>query len=236
MDISLLSRSYATIPVYQSEAFDTEFDLVNKFEDLMTVFLSNQYTLEREFDCGYGIADAVLFKHRLGESVVDLSQISPDWAYTLKTLPYRKSFDINFIRTISGVSLSSAKKALDEFVNAGFCVRKPDAQFVKIKQPRTLTSNIVAFEAKLRDWKKALIQASRYKTFANESWVLLDRSQANAAISNLAEFEKFNIGLATFSTDGTYDVYHEPTTETARSSIAFWKANTLLAKRLILKD
>ncbi len=222
--------------MYSSEAFDTEFELVNKFENLIAAFLSNQYTIEREFDCGYGIADAVLFKHRTGDSVADLSQISPDWAYTLKILPYRKSFDVTFISAISGASVSSAKKALDEFVCAGFCVKKSANHYIKTRQPRLLTSSIVAFEAKLRDWKRALLQASRYKTFANESWVLLDRSQANAAISNLPEFEKFNIGLATFSTECTYDVYYKPTSEVAKSDIAFWKANALLAKKLILKD
>lgn len=232
MNFSINTVSCGEVDLQALKPFPSELDLVDNFERLFDCFLNNGVLLEREFNCGFGIADAVIFDYKKETSLLDLAKISPEWAYTLKVLPYRKNFCIDLVLELSGASLSSSRKAIKDFIQAGFCQDKGNGIYIKNRQPRALCTSVVAIEAKLKDWKKALWQATRYKTFANESWVVLDRRYSRPAISNLTEFKKFNIGLATFSTDGCYNVHFLPKKETHKSDIAYWKANTLLAKRL----
>ncbi|KKK71186.1 hypothetical protein LCGC14_2916450, partial [marine sediment metagenome] len=70
-----------------------------------------------------------------------------------------------------------------------------------------------AIEAKLKDWKRALKQAYRYKWFAEYSYVVMDAHYSNSAIKNINVFEKYNVGLATITTTGELKRYYNPTRE-----------------------
>lgn len=70
--------------------------------------------------------------------------------------------------------------------------------------------SIVSFELKLKDWKRAAKQAFRYKSFSNISYVVLSPNSANAALSNIGLFEKYNIGLAKFDKDHTFEILFKP--------------------------
>jgi hypothetical protein len=54
---------------------------------------------------------------------------------------------------------------------------------------------LIAFEAKLKDWKCALHQAYRNTCFAHRSFVLLPRAVALTARGFLGEFERRGVGL-----------------------------------------
>lgn len=77
--------------------------------------------------------------------------------------------------------------------------------------------SIISFELKLKNWKKAAKQAFRYKSFSNISYVVLASKSANSALNNIALFEKYNIGLAKFDTDSTFDILHKPILNTPYS-------------------
>jgi len=70
--------------------------------------------------------------------------------------------------------------------------------------------SIISFELKLRNWKKAAKQAFRYKSFSNISYVVLSSKSANAALNNIALFEKYNIGLAKFDSDSYFEILYKP--------------------------
>lgn len=230
--ITIKSASLANVSSSQ-DAFDSEFDLVNSLQFLVRKQFKKSIGFEREFDCGFGIADAILFECKKRKSALNLGQLTPAWAYTLKQLPLKTNFDANHISKISGASISLSKKAIKEFVDAGYCKQKENGIYVKIKEPENIVDTIKAVEAKLKDWKRALWQASRYKTFANESWVVLDKKHANPAIKNIDEFKRYNIGLATISIEGDYLVHFSPIEETHFSEIAYWKANVMIAQSLL---
>ncbi|MGO2129282.1 MAG: hypothetical protein ACTH4U_11115 [Pseudoalteromonas prydzensis] len=236
MDLSVKTIGCDYVFDDKPEPFTTELELVDKFEKLLDVFSHKKVLVEREFDCGYGIADAVIFNYKSDSSLLDLSKIQDDWAYTLKSLPYRQNFDVYLLAEMSGASLAVSKKALKKFIEAGYCEERSNGLYVKLRQPKLLCTSMIAIEAKLRDWKKAIWQANRYKIFSNESWVLLDKKHSSAAIKNLNEFKRFNTGLATFSPKGCYEVHFSPKREAHKSDFALWRANTLLAKSLIAKD
>lgn len=55
--------------------------------------------------------------------------------------------------------------------------------------------NVIAFEAKLKDWKTALQQAYRNTCFAHCSYVVLPKQAALDALRFAGEFEKRGVGL-----------------------------------------
>ena len=226
------SGRYFKCDSYVSHPFPTEAALVASFSSLLEAS-NKKFYFSHEFNCGFGIADIVIFKKTDLNESINLGKISSDWAFTLKCLPLKKKFSIENIIGLSGSSSSSARKAIKEFINAGFCIQIENNAYIKLKNPKPVCNSIIAIEAKLKDWKRALWQASRYKIFSTQSWVVLDKHTANPAISNLKEFKKYNIGLATFTADGFYEEIYTPLPEDYKSELAFWKANSLIAKELL---
>lgn len=64
---------------------------------------------------------------------------------------------------------------------------------------RDASKSLIAFEAKLRDWKRAFMQAYRNTAYANKAYVLLPDSAAKNALVHKDEFELRGIGLCAIS-------------------------------------
>ena len=60
-------------------------------------------------------------------------------------------------------------------------------------------AQLMAFEAKLSDWRKALTQAYRYRYYADVSIVILPTDVAGPAMDNRPLFRQFGVGLWTFN-------------------------------------
>jgi hypothetical protein len=67
-----------------------------------------------------------------------------------------------------------------------------------------------AIEAKLKDWKRALGQAQRYKWFAEYSYVVMDEHYSQPAVRNIDAFIKYNVGFATLNTEGEFKRFYTP--------------------------
>jgi hypothetical protein len=57
---------------------------------------------------------------------------------------------------------------------------------------------LVAFEAKLKDWKKGLQQAFRYRYFADKSVLVMPNDYVRPALTNLGQFVELEVGLWSF--------------------------------------
>jgi len=57
---------------------------------------------------------------------------------------------------------------------------------------------LVAFEAKLSDWRRAFLQAYRNTAYANRAYVLLPKQIAHRALRDREEFEFRGVGLCSF--------------------------------------
>lgn len=97
----------------------------------------------------------------------------------------------------------------------------PDLLIVNWKKEEDGGNGItfIAFEMKLRDWKRALAQAFRYRAFANISYVVLDHQYANPALRNLKKFQRSNIGLVSIDGEGQVYLHFEPSIDEPYSSI-----------------
>lgn len=69
---------------------------------------------------------------------------------------------------------------------------------------------IIALELKLKNWNRALKQAFKYKTFSNESYVIIDEAEIENVLKHRNEFIHYNIGLASFNRDKELKVYYYP--------------------------
>ena len=69
--------------------------------------------------------------------------------------------------------------------------------------------SVVSFELKLTDWRGAIIQAFRYKSFSDYSYVVLPVETAKKAKEYKKLFEQYEIGLVSFD-DKTYDIIYRP--------------------------
>lgn len=105
---------------------------------------------------------------------------------------------------------------------------RPDFLFYSKKNEENL---IISFELKLHNWKRALIQAFRYKSFSNTAYVVLPEMTMEKAESNIELFKNYNIGLATFTEDNNFLIKYIPTSTTPYSDNLTQKLNTVIKKK-----
>lgn len=74
-------------------------------------------------------------------------------------------------------------------------------------------SVIRAFEVKIRDWRKGLLQANRYRFFSHLSILVIPAKHARKATEHLSTFKLLGLGLWTFDSDSnTITALHTPRT------------------------
>lgn len=88
----------------------------------------------------------------------------------------------------------------------------PDYLIVEKSQDSIV--NIIAIELKLKNWRQALKQAFKYRTFSNLSFVVLDEGYLDRALNHLDEFKKFNVGLVSINKYKAIKVYFLPESKT----------------------
>ena len=91
----------------------------------------------------------------------------------------------------------------------------PDLLIANPKGKGTINSKmtVISFEMKLRNWKRALSQAFKYRAFSNISYVVIDYDRANPALRNLEIFERSNVGLLSINSEGLIQTHYEPTVD-----------------------
>lgn len=224
--------SLATETISKPIPFKSEAALVHAAKRIVAPLLGDVVRLADEFNCEDGIADLVVYQLRQNWRLsANLQYLSPRWAAALRALPYRRSFTVDWFGTCNLVTRQRALEALREYELAGYCERTSvKNKWIKLRQPRPITTQICAIEAKLRDWRRALSQAARYRAFAHQAWVLLDEASIKPAIANVDQFVRRNVGLASISVDGEFFHYHMPEKREPSDPWRFWLASVLIAR------
>ncbi len=86
----------------------------------------------------------------------------------------------------------------------------PDFVYYDKNEEKT---ELIAFELKLKDWKRAIKQAFRYKSFSNISYVVIPSVGVHLAVKNIELFRKYNIGLAGFNSLQEFEILFKPKSE-----------------------
>jgi hypothetical protein len=83
---------------------------------------------------------------------------------------------------------------------------------------------IWCFEGKLRDWKRALYQATRYRAFAHRSFVVMPEDCIQAAERQVDRFRLARVGLISLDDSGRFRTITKPRSKEPRSSVMFTMA------------
>lgn len=87
---------------------------------------------------------------------------------------------------------------------------------------------IVAVEAKIKDWRKAIRQSYRNRLFADRVYVALPSEYASSAITNIAEFRRASVGLIVLDRNEVAKIYHHPPLNRQKSSLHSARAREAL--------
>ncbi len=216
--------------------FRTEEDLCRTLQDVFKRSMRgrNDLRLVSEFDAGNGIADLVVY------CVVPdalkfadrLSKIEPRLA-VLATGDLPRELSSGQLAKTAGISARTARKLIGQMHQAEVLIKSATPGHVRQIIPLSPVMEwAIAVEVKLNSWRRAMYQASRYKDFADESWVVLDAEQSSSALVHLDIFRRFNIGLATLSDRSELRIAVRPRFQLPRNRARWWAANVQLARRL----
>ncbi len=167
---------------------------------------NNDFLTRKEIGVGYGIADLVLFKLnplkcKIRKKYKQYKQIENENAFKIfEFLPedgQKKKVDIEHLSRGLKISKKSLKyKYLKQLLNDKFIKIIDDRYYFKVNGWIPIAKEIIAVEAKLKDWKRGMIQANRYKSFANKTYLAMPLHQEKNIDKKL--LEKHNIGLMLF--------------------------------------
>ena len=173
------------------------------FPDLLTLATaltsrSEQPIAITEFAGPFGIADLVavapsrdLLARRLAVDVAPLTY-EPD-AAILTALAPRAARDVDDVASRLGWPSSSVKRRLPTLLRSGAVARTSTGRLVR--HPDVVpVGRIHAFEAKVRDWRRALQQARKYRLWADTSSVVLPRLP-RSSMNVEEEITRLGIGL-----------------------------------------
>lgn len=96
--------------------------------------------------------------------------------------------------------------------------------------------HLFAFEAKLKDWRRALQQAFRYRYFSDKAIVLMPFENVGPALEALESFRQVEIGLWSFERKTeTIRQHFTPTKVKALNKTARTKAISLISSKVDLR-
>lgn len=171
-----------------------------------------------------------------------------DTRRNLPTASSSKRGESNFIAKFERAYLEAEQKKLAkrhhasgrEFALDGF--GRADVLFMAWRRPETTgdftvlalkSLRLTAIEGKLSDWRKGLMQASRYRFFANRALLILPPAVTSAALEFLGTFRDLNVGLWEFdSTTGLIRKHFTPRCGKPLNTKAREKAIHLISAKL----
>jgi DNA-binding MarR family transcriptional regulator len=161
-----------------------------------------------EVDLGFGVADLVISKIKTS-TTKQTERLTYFDAVIYQIIETRKEISFQKLKDITKADVTSINRSLNKLIKDSY-INKKDSIITFRKTYKGITSDSIAIEAKLKNWKRALDQAFRYKWFAKKSFVVLDSTYINPAILNIDQFKKLNVGLAEINKLGQLHLHFNP--------------------------
>lgn len=180
---------------------------------LAELYHNEGFLLKREIGVGYGVADLVLIrknKFNVKNCAIrkDYGQfkrlLKDEYFRIFNCLPDEKSkqkpVSLDYLIKKTSLSKSFLKYNLLRTLEKNKYIKKEKENFYfKANGWLPLSKEVVAIEAKMRDWKRGFIQANRYKVFANKVFLAVPDKISHLPDKKL--LRKHNIGLIVLNPD-----------------------------------
>ena len=131
------------------------------------------------------------------------SLCSPSKAQILANLRYCQTRSRGFLAGVTGLSERSLEGHIRQLERVGLVeVYKSLAVSLSCRLPWTMV-DIVAYEVKLSNWRRALHQAIGYRSFSRSVWIVMPASTVRHALKVEGVFRAQGIGLKALEGDGS---------------------------------
>ena len=148
----------------------------------------------------------------------------------LHHLSAQKRTSFNELRAHLSWKAAPLEQCLVELAEADLILLKGQKIVTKALSTIFAVKKIVAIEAKMKDWKRALEQASANTWFASHSFILLPFKRITTQVSEAAE----SIGIGVMGFDGTKTTIHTaPRVCSIPSSYGSWLFNEWTVRRVL---
>lgn len=186
-----------------------------------------------EVNLGFGIADLVISKLKANPPNVS-ERLTYFDAVIYKIIESKKEISFQKLREITKADVTSINRSLSKLIKDSY-INKNDSLITFRKTYQGIANDSIAIEAKLKNWKRALDQAFRYKWFAKKSFVVLDSTYIKPAITHIEQFKKINVGLAEINKYGKILLHFNPAKKNPIDYKMWMLLNEILRKSLLRK-
>lgn len=203
--------------------FRVEADMLQPLAESAAALARNALTLF-EIACTAGIPDMVLVVPDTG-AVSDREGTSPlvepvdvrlMVAVSAVRNPTARGWTLAELAEQSGVSAQHLRRVVVPRLQDGGHLTSVGERWAPVYRYRSLARRVVTVEAKLRDWRGAVGQASRHAAVADAAWVALDAASVSVPLANAHWFTTYGIGLLSVSTGGDVEKLILPGASRAR--------------------
>lgn len=160
-----------------------------------------------EFSAGTGISDLTVFtldKRILAKRKNDIRKpiTSRNQIKVLTALMAHNGATIQQLSTETTLTKPTLSKILESLESSNVVTKEGTSYIPNAMLRNASTENIIAIEAKVKDWKSGVRQAMRYKEYADFSYLAIYESHIKGCLSNITIFEQLGIGLIGVSDEG----------------------------------
>lgn len=192
--------------------FKTEIVLVNLLkENLEQTFKRKNIEIFQEVSLGFGIADMVVsvVKESVPYDSMAINEMNALEIHIYTLLESEGSLTFSEMRDITRIEKYQLRKSISLLVDKGF-IEEGQQGYGVCKRFDLVFKYNYAIEAKLKNWRRALYQAYRYRWFAEYAYVVMDQHHCKPAIAHKELFKKYNVGLAAIDLSGEIRKYYHP--------------------------
>ncbi len=135
-----------------------------------------------------------------------------------------------------GVTQPVLNKWLRALTEANLVTTTRDGRFRTIPHQIFPSVEICSFELKLKNWQRALYQATRYRSFSHRVFVVMPTRSAQVAYQHQELFYRANVGLVAHEVSGDSRVLVRPKKRAPHSSYRTIMALGMFSKTTPLKS
>jgi hypothetical protein len=178
-------------------------------DSLERIFHEEGYKTGREIGAGYGVADLVLVTLNVEKCTIRKGHnqstplLNEAFFRALKYIPDSDESErvdpmsLEDLVVKTGLSKSFLKyNLIRELKKNGYIKEVGDNYYFKVNGWVPIANEVIAIEAKIKDWKRGFLQTARYKSFADRVYLALPEETIKSV--NLELLKSQNIGLISY--------------------------------------
>lgn len=138
-----------------------------------------------------------------------------------------------FLHEKTGITQGTLRRTLRELIRFGLVTEPEPKRFVLGQKLWFSDLEIYSFEFKLDNWKRALYQATRYRSFSHRVFVVLPLELSSVVKPHVDRFRLLNVGLVVHGRDGQSQQIFRPRKQAPPSRHKLLMALGMLLERQV---